>query len=432
MNENTTIIDYIIKHCSESMGLALSAERYPLWRRSCSEVNDIDFIRIGLLRCIGAVDSARHFLQTTDNVHGESLPLSTYFKSLKSPRRTSMLEVIEKQSYRLHCSTLASLGIDYLKQFQELDHYTVEAADGHFIDHACHTKKGANGKVYAAGFIYSMNLRNGLLKPLCCITNGTTRHHEIPALRNYIEKQNREANQPEKCLYVYDKAVTDYAWWNQQALHKNYMITVLKENSVATFVESIPFDKSNKINIGVEGYSTYENGGIKFSVVDYRDPETQKCHRFVTTLPTSINPGTIAMLYYKRWTIEKAFNNSKSNLKEKKAWSSDANALKNQMRLTSMSYNLMRVLEEISKIQNPELIHPSDKKYTQALEKREQAAKKRGGFVNPLFFQARIARISSYTIRAVQNAILTGKSLVSVMSALVARLVSRPHQIREH
>jgi len=25
------------------------------------------------------------------------------------------------------------------------------------------------------------------------------------------------------------------------------------------------------------------------------------------------------MLYYKRWTIEKTFNNSKSNLKEKKA-----------------------------------------------------------------------------------------------------------------
>ena len=210
------------------------------------------------------------------------------------------------------------------------------------------------------------------------------------------------------------------------------MITVLKENSVATFVESIPFDKSNKINIGVEGYSTYENGGVKFSVVDYRDPETQKCHRFVTTLPTSINPGTIAMLYYKRWTIEKAFNNSKSNLKEKKAWSSDANALKNQMRLTSMSYNLMRVLEEISKTQNPDMIHPSDKKYTKALKKRERLAKKRGRFVNLLFFQARIVRISSYTIRAVQNAILTGKSLVWVMSALVARLVSRSHQIREH
>jgi len=432
MNENRTLIDYIIEHCNESMEMALSAERYPLWKRSCPEMSDIDFVRYGLLRCIGAVDSGSHFLQTTEDLHGELLPLSTYFNSLKSPRRTSMLEALEKQSYTLHSTVLESQKIDYLRQFHELDQYTVEAADGHFIDHACHTDKGANGKVYSAGFIYSMNLRNGLLRPLCCVTNGTKRNHEIPALRHHIEKQNNEVRTSEKCLYVYDKAVTDYAWWDHQIQHDNYMISVLKENSVATIFESIPFDKSNGINTGVEGYSIYENGGIKFSVVDYRDPETQKYHHFVSTLPTSINPGTIAMLYYKRWTIEKAFNNSKSNLKEKKAWCSDANALKNQMRLTSMTYNLMRVLEEISKRQKPELIHPSDKKYTDALDKRERVAQKTDCFVNPLFFYARIVRISSYTIRAVQNAIITGKSLVRVMSALVGQLVPRSYQIREH
>ena len=210
------------------------------------------------------------------------------------------------------------------------------------------------------------------------------------------------------------------------------MISVLKENSAATFVESIPFDTSHELNTGVESYSIYENNGIRFSIVNYRDPETRKLHRFVTTLPESINPGTIAMLYYKRWTIEKAFNNSKSNLKETKAWSSDNNSLKNQMRLTAMSYNLLRTVEELSKIQDPELIHPSDKKYTEALEKRQQTAQKRGGFVNPLFFNERITRISSYTIRAVQNAIITGKSLSSFINALVAKLVPRVHSIGEH
>ncbi len=432
MNENITLNDHIIAHCDKSMEMALSVERYPLWVRSCPEMSDIDFLRFGLLRCIGNVDSGRHFLQTTDDIYGVDLPLSTYFNSLKSPRRTRMLEAIEKQSYRLHCEMLASHGINYLQHFPELDQYTVEAADGHFIEHACHTEKGANGKVYAAGFIYSMNLRNGLLKPLCCVTNGTRRTQEIPVLRNYIEKQNRETNKPEKTLYVYDKAVTDYVWWDHQKRHENYMISVLKENSAATFFESISFDSNSEINVGVEAYSIYENGGIKCSVVEYRDPETQTLHRFVTTLSSSINPGTIAMLYFKRWTIEKAFNNSKSNLKEKKAWSPDFNALKNQMCLTSITYNLMRVFEEVSKIQDPELIHPSDKKYTKALEKRDQIAQKRGGFVNPLFFQSRIVRISSYTIRAVQNAIMTGKSLVWVMDALVAQLVSRVRKIGEH
>ncbi|RUM93568.1 MAG: hypothetical protein DSZ28_07840 [Thiothrix sp.] len=66
---------------------------------------------------------------------------------------------------------------------------------------------------------------------------------------------------------------------------------VHKENSVATFVQAIEFDNTREMNTGIEGYSLYENSNIKFSVADYRDP------------------GTIAMLYYKRWTIEKTFNN---------------------------------------------------------------------------------------------------------------------------
>jgi hypothetical protein len=88
-----------------------------------------------------------------------------------------------------------------------------------------------------------------------------------------------------------------------------------------------------------------------------------------------------------------------------------------------MAYNLVRVCEEISKIQNPTLIHPSDKKYIKTLEKRQEMAKKNGNFVNPLLFQARIVRISSYTIRAVQNAIITGMSLFDLMCALMNRLV---------
>ena len=138
------------------------------------------------------------------------------------------------------------------------------------------------------------------------------------------------------------------------------------------------------------------------------------------------------MLYFKRWTIEKAFNNTKSNFKETKAWSSNTQSLENQMRLTAMSYNLMRVFEEISKTQQPELIHPSDEKYRKTLRKRQEMAQKQGCFVNPLFFQARISRISSYTIRAVQNAIISGTSWQCFMSSLVARLVPRAQLIGEH
>ena len=53
----------------------------------------------------------------------------------------------------------------------------------------------------------------------------------------------------------------------------------MRENSNGTI--SVP----HPINTGVEGYSAYENQGIRFSIVHYRDPETQHHHRFVTTTP---------------------------------------------------------------------------------------------------------------------------------------------------
>ena len=96
------------------MEKALSAERYPSWKRSCPELDDIDFVRLVLLRSISAVDSGRHFLQITQEVHGELCPHSTYFKSLQSPRRASMLEALDKQSYKLHCERMTLQGIEAL------------------------------------------------------------------------------------------------------------------------------------------------------------------------------------------------------------------------------------------------------------------------------------------------------------------------------
>ena len=64
MPSNQTLTDFITEHCTHSMNRALAAERHPLWKRHCPEVTDSDFIRHGIRRCISAVDSGRHFLQT--------------------------------------------------------------------------------------------------------------------------------------------------------------------------------------------------------------------------------------------------------------------------------------------------------------------------------------------------------------------------------
>ncbi len=194
MNEMMTAEEYITEHCKISMEKAIAAERFPLWKRSRDAIDDIAFSRHGLLRCISLAHSGRHYLQVTDEIYDETICHSSYFNALKSTRRMKMMQAMEKQSYQLQSEKLSSLDIDYLKQFPELEEYRVEAADGHFIQHACHTEKNRQGNVFAAGFIHVLNLRNGLLRPLCVVTNGTehgTRKYPcyVLILNNVVSKK---------------------------------------------------------------------------------------------------------------------------------------------------------------------------------------------------------------------------------------------------
>lgn len=419
-----TTKEYIKSHCEQSMSSALNATQYTTWERNCSEVTDLNFVNAGILRCLTIADSGRHFLQTSEEL-GEKMTHSNYYVNLKSRRRTDMIKAVEEQSYKINCSKIQKLGIDYLEQFSELKDYTVEAADGHFMDHACHTQPSKNGVTYAAGFIYSLNLRLGLLRPYCVITDGSKRSSEIRAFKKKVGQLNQSEKVPHKHLYVYDKAIIDYHWWHAQKQFNNYMTTLLRKGSVFDVEKDIMYDLEDEVNIGVEKYYLCSKGDNTFTLVEYRDPETGSLLKFVSTLPSTVSPGVIANVYYKRWSIEKTFNNSKSNLKEKKAWSPNRRAMNNQMCFTAMTYNILRILEEESKSNEPEMIHPSDNKYTKELNKRQKKAEKVGRCVNPLLFKKRLTRISSYTIRAVQLAIYTGASLRALIEKLSQVLVPR-------
>jgi len=426
MNQEISMQEYIDQHCTESMNNALAAVRYTTWERHCPDFSDIEFVSMGLLRCITPVDSGRHFIQNIQEQYKIKFPHSTYFTALHSVRRREMLRAVASESYKIVCSLATESEIDYLKHFSELDDYDIETADGHFIAHACHTPKNTKGKVFAAGFIYAMNLRNGFLNPICKITNGTKRSHEIPCFRDWVETEYSKKAVERKKLYIYDRAAVDYPWWDKQKKNDVYIISLLKENAVINFIKTLDFDKNDPVNAGVVNYELYSKNKNTFTVVTYKDPETDKEYKFISTLAVSFRPGVIAILYYKRWTIEKAFNNTKSDLKETKAWSSDNTPLDIQMRLTAMTYNLIRLFEEKSKKSNEILVHPAEIKYVKNLLEREKKAKSRGKFVNKLHFMHRIARISSSTIRTVNNAILTKMSFREFMETLVAKLILRP------
>ena len=96
------------------------------------------------------------------------------------------------------------------------------------------------------------------------------------------------------------------------------------------------------------------------------------------------------------------------------------------MRLTAMTYNLMRLFEEKSKTNERNLIHPAEAKYLKNLIERGKIAKAQGKFINKIHFMQRIARISSSTIRAVNNAIAIKMTFKEFMKRLVDKLILRP------
>ena len=90
-----------------------------------------------------------------------------------------------------------------------------------------------------------------------------------------------------------------------------------------------------------------------------------------------------------------------------------------------MTYNIMRLFEEISKKHSRDLIHPAEAKYNKTLEWRQKRAKIKSDFLNPIHFLKRIARISSFTIRTVQSAIFNKYSLKWFMDELIRYLIPR-------
>jgi len=92
MDKNLSIPDLIRQHCGDSMKNAPTAVRYTTWERNYPELSDTDFTYFGLLRCMTPVDSGRHFIQNTKQLHDIPYPHSTYFGAFHSKRCKSMLE----------------------------------------------------------------------------------------------------------------------------------------------------------------------------------------------------------------------------------------------------------------------------------------------------------------------------------------------------
>jgi hypothetical protein len=414
-----------IKELSLSQILELFVDHgfnYTRNSQECKVLSDREFVINGITRIIEQFSSGRAFLQHKEDVDGDKLARSTFFDSFHSSRRLKMTQDVSCAFNDLIEALLKSYGVDYLSDFSEIDEYDVFAGDGHYIDHASHSGKDKKGKTYAAGTLYTQNLRTGLLSVLDVITDGHRKNHEMPIFRAAVETCTKS---PRKTIWILDRAFVDKSWWPQQKSKDNFMIVRLKKSASLSVCGEYQYDSTEDVNTGVtRDYSAGMAGnGWAMRIVDYTDPETGSSYQFVTTLPLSIPPGLIAWLYLLRWKIEKSFDVLKNLLKEKKAWAAGKVALENQSLMITMTYNFQRFIKELineeEDIQDTKVI----KKYEKNLEKRDEKAKKRGRTLHPFVrLKNRMHRLSSQFIRVIHFSFWQAKRLSELIPLFRQRM----------
>lgn len=388
--------------------------------RTCHQLPDIKFILACLKRVINQNQSGRDFLQFLHDVEDQKIPRSTFFEALKSPRRLQAVSEMSNLYHHLLSSHMTSEGLDNLAAFPEIADYEVFSADGHFIEHPSHVKK-PGGKNYAAGNIYSQNIRNGLIHLLSPVTDGAAKEHELPHFKQTIELSSTT----KKIIWILDRAYMDYRWWEKQKKQGHHIISRTKSNKSILYCGDLTFDLHDPVNAGVvsDRIGGFTNTRSTIRVIDYINPETGEEMTFYTTLNLNIRPGVICWLYFLRWKIEKAFDCFKNELGEKKAWANGINALQIQGHCICIIYNFILFLSETIQKKHHCRDTKAEKKYHERLKKRMSIAMTHGRFIHPLLILYRsISRISSQIIRVVRNLFHTDMALRLVIPLFIQRL----------
>ena len=374
-------------------------ERFSPVFRACAKLQDVDAFLLFVKRVLGRFENGTAFLEELKMEKKLEITKSGFFQLFQSGRRCSAIKKMSEESFKQFELMSSEFGVDYLKEFPELKDYAVINGDGHFIENASHTEK-TRGKSFAAGSIYIQSVRTGNLHPLATVSDGSKKNHEMPIFRKAIENMPSDYFGLSKTLWVLDRGFIDNYWWGFMKEKGHFFISKAKDNFNPIKLGIIGFDKDNPINKGVKGcYIAGFSSGWTFTVVDYEEPETGECFSFVTFLDCfEINPGLIVFLYFKRWNIEKAFDNAKNTLFETKAWATGKNALEIQSHAIAFAYNLLRTTHE-QIIVNEEEKTVSEIKYEKSLGKRSLKASKEKRQVSPWLFFPRMMRIPSVFVR---------------------------------
>ena len=122
------------------------------------------------------------------------------------------------------------------------------------------------------------------------------------------------------------------------------VITREKENMKPMVYGPVCFDRDDPVNRGVVAYEYVGYSNAALRRVRYRDPATGEDFVFITTCPEQMRPGVIALLYFLRWKIEKAYDVFKNKFKVRKAWGVGDTPALMQAHFMALLHNLLTVL----------------------------------------------------------------------------------------
>jgi hypothetical protein len=318
----------------------------------CQELTDLDFIEMGIKRCVSASVTGRDFLQHHGDNGRKEVSVDLHFKGLQSERRLANLASINA----LITPLLNQRVEDAFASIAELNGFAIYAGDGHYHAGAAHDEKressGGVMKKLAVGHFFMLNLRNHSMSHLAMADQSGTRkgEHDMHALKR-SEIQDLRVGEPKgrKVILAWDKAGIDFVFWQKAKKTAGlYFISLEKSNMKLIRCGHHPFDREDPRNAGViddELVGPGGGSGAVFRRITYIDPVTGTRYVSITTEMT-LPPGILALIYKQRWDIEKVFDEFKSKLEEKKSWASSGTAKTMQAQFLCLVHNLMVLLEE--------------------------------------------------------------------------------------
>lgn len=413
----TTLSAYFFKPLVENY--ALSDDQY-----DCQSLTDIEYLQLGVERCISSSHSGNGFLQNYQKDNGDSVSVGHFFEAIKSQRRLS--NTISVNS--LLRAYLSDHLEDPLSEFDECKKWHFYAADGHYHQAALFDSEVKDDASKAepskptTGHFFALDLRSHHLGyiDLAQPDDGKKSEHDMKMLkRQSLQKLKNGAMKGEKVFYFWDRACIDYGFWKDAKFQGGvYFATLAKSNTATTKIRDLNIlDYTDERNEGIHyDRLVSTSGGYEIREILYTNPEDGKVYKYLTS-EMSLPAWLIVLLYKHRWDVEKVFDELKTKCEEKRSWVSSETAKKAHGLFLCLAHNLMLLVEE--HIKKEENIEDEVEKKKSEIRKRPnhpQPKVSKISFVNGFFKRAtqRTLRFIRWLRNALYKKVLYNDSVVKL------------------